>query len=637
MSKKLQNKTLIELKDLCRDLKIKGYSKLNKDEIIKLLKRKNKKGGSIDDPIINVYIYKVLDTEAIDNFNINKARTKQKFSKFYPTKNEELGIIYPNSYINNRVSLEIEKKFNRNSFINDEKYYSNDPLTSVQSGGTDTNMKNYYNFYLSKLTKVKNFQNSGIKFYNNQREMDVILTISKATKKLKDYIVSKNNTEKNISLKIEGAYIFNINIAQDEKIIIVGDLHGSYHSFIRIFTRLHILGVIDFNNFIINEGYILIFLGDIADRGQYAVEIYYILSKFIIANNSNEKLKIILNRGNHEDPKQWERETYSFTKELISKFDKHYIFYEKMIDFLGNCPSAIVLNYSGRKYWLCHGGFPIGINETSITFKIPNESVCFYPRDINNIPFQIRWCDFYNDPSTNHTGTGNLGRPQIGLDKLKRFLYHNKINFIIRGHNDNYDNTFILSENSNPRNSGLPQFVLGLNSENLQSLNAPKKNIMNTSAKIIYPEIIYENQYVQQLKQTDGPVCRIKTNNWTILKSMNIISNVSLLTNNNSKLTETIYPVLTISTNSDLLRTLNNDSFIVLNFSDGEDFNKIHPENIKRFFTTINNKFNENNKENSTIHTDIPGSVPGNNLIPTWVNVPNNNNLYPNTWRTARP
>jgi hypothetical protein len=481
--------------------------------------------------------------------------------------------------------------------------------------------------------------------------MDIILTISKATKKLKDYIVFKNNTEKHRSLKdkIEGAYIFNINVVQNEKIIIIGDLHGSYHSFIRIFTRLHILGVINFNKFIINEGYILIFLGDIADRGQYAVEIYYILSKFIMTNNSNEKLKIILNRGNHEDPKQWERETYSFTKELISKFDKYYIFYEKMIDFLGNCPSAIVLNYSKRKYWLCHGGFPIGNDEKSQTFKISNDSVCFYPRHIDNIPFQIRWCDFYNDPDTNHTGTGNLGRPQIGLDKLKRFLYHNKINFIIRGHNDNYDNAFILSENSNPRKSVLPKFVLGLNSENLQSLNAPKKNIINTSAKIIYPEIIYENQYVQQLKQTDGPVCRIKTNNWTMLKSMNIISNVSLLTNNDPELTETIYPVLTISTNSDLLRTLNNDSFIVLNFSDGEDFNEIKLKNIKRYFRTINtefNEFNQNNENNETYnhaiyHSVIPGSVTRNNEVNnnsnTWENIENNNAYYPNTWRTVRP
>jgi hypothetical protein len=654
MSKKLQNKTLTELKDLCRIQKIKGYSKLNKDEIIKLLKRKYKKGGSSDDPIINVYIYKVLGTERIDNLNIVNHLTKQKFSKFYPTKNGEHGVIYPNSYINNRTNPYIEKKFTSNMFvehdINAGKYYSIDPLTSIQTGGENKNVKNYYDFYLSKLTKVKNFENSRIKFYNNEnvRVVDIITTIIDANEILYGYIIHNSvikNAERRRSLedKIEGAYIFNVNINPNEKVIIFGDFHGSYHTFFRIFTRLHIQGIIDFNNFIINEGYRLVFLGDIADRGQYALEIYYILSKFIVKNNTNDYLKIIINRGNHEDPEQWIREEFSFLREVsikipdlnISELRNNEnnennnlegklidIFIEKVIEFLSNCSSAIILNYNTKKYWLCHGGFPIGQRE-DYRFSVPIEVVHFYPNDVHKIPFQIRWCDFYNNLNTNHNGFDNNGRPQIGINKLKRFLFYNNINFIIRGHNDNFDNAFILSDSTEEFNESLPNFVLRLNFEDLSTLNPSFKKTDNN--RLIYPDEIYDNLYVPNLKQTNGPVFSIRTNDWIKKEGYRILSNIKIKTDHD--LEETIYPVLTISTNSDLNRSVNNDSFIVLNFSNDEDFSKINRSKIIDFFRIINSNFSETidevELENQYV---IPAPVAGNNMSVVQASVHSNNN-----------
>jgi hypothetical protein len=80
--------------------------------------------------------------------------------------------------------------------------------------------------------------------------------------------------------------------------------------------RLHRFGVINIFNYEVLDKYVLIFLGDILDRGTYGVDILYFMTKFI--NNQKNKNKFFLNRGNHE-----EKETYDgdFLKEANKKFN----------------------------------------------------------------------------------------------------------------------------------------------------------------------------------------------------------------------------------------------------------------------------------------------------------------------------
>jgi hypothetical protein len=254
--------TLEELKKLCKKNGLKKYSLLTKENIIKLLKKFNKKiiGGSIENPIINVYIYGIVNKEFANNgTKINPHQTYQKFNKFYKTINDNNGIVYPSKYITENL---IEHTFNQKTFINDGKYYSNDPITSIKpkiQGSSKQNIKNYYDFYLSKLTKVKDFENSGKKFYNIDRFTNIIETIESANRNLVDYLThssDKNNKklcesleDEDIQKKHFGAYIFNVNIEENEKVLVFGDFHGSYHTFFRILVRLHILGVIDFINY----------------------------------------------------------------------------------------------------------------------------------------------------------------------------------------------------------------------------------------------------------------------------------------------------------------------------------------------------------------------------------------------------
>jgi hypothetical protein len=75
-------------------------------------------------------------------------------------------------------------------------------------------IKNYYNFYLSKLTKVPSFVNSGKKFYNNKKIIDIFNTIYDAKNLVERYILSNGvyitERVRNIQQKNNGAYIFNI-------------------------------------------------------------------------------------------------------------------------------------------------------------------------------------------------------------------------------------------------------------------------------------------------------------------------------------------------------------------------------------------------------------------------------------------
>jgi hypothetical protein len=75
----------------------------------------------------------------------------------------------------------------------------------------------------------------------------------------------------------------------------------------------------------INDGYKIVFLGDVIDRGQYSSEIVFIIFLLIYVNNLDdangnsviEKPKIYYIRGNHEDI-YWSSHT-GFKDELEKK------------------------------------------------------------------------------------------------------------------------------------------------------------------------------------------------------------------------------------------------------------------------------------------------------------------------------
>jgi len=78
-------------------------------------------------------------------------------------------------------------------------------------------------------------------------------------------------------------------------LILIGDIHGSVHSLVRNFIRLVLLGHID-DNFVLKKNVYLIFLGDIADRGWYSVEAWYLI--MLVKLKNWDRVQIL--QGNHE-------------------------------------------------------------------------------------------------------------------------------------------------------------------------------------------------------------------------------------------------------------------------------------------------------------------------------------------------
>jgi hypothetical protein len=376
-------------------------------------------------------------------------------------------------------------------------------------------------------------------------------------------LINHSNKSRLEEFANQTSIIHRLDVKNTNKIILIGDLHGSFHTFFRILCRLHRYGVLNLDTFEINEPYKIIFLGDILDRGMYALDILNIVFKLIIKNNTNpNNPKIIYNRGNHENYDQY---LYKFENsvsapiaglEFYYKFNNPPKYNEFIIKFnylLCILPSAVVINNldTNDKFWCCHGGFPDDfiINPLDFSNKFILIENTKNTRD-------IRWSDFgepYNGDyySLSARGAGLKKYTHFGLTK---FLENNNIKFLIRGHQDSYDNSVLFKSNG--------EQIL---------INDPK----NTDITNI---LIY-NKNMKNKNRFSGPIARL-------------ILNLESYTD--------IYPVLTISTNTDNGRYLNSDSFALLKFNINSSDIEIFDKNILTILNSIKNTLkNENiNKDN---------------------------------------
>jgi hypothetical protein len=461
---------------------------------------------------------------------------------------------------------------------NDQQLTNNHLLLTKDPLNSPHHLKNkYYKLYKNEFAK-KDRSNQVYKFDLDTFKKLLNSTICIYKKNLINYKPSINIDKEIDMMKADNeGYIRKINITNKDKIIICGDFHGSFHTFFRTILRLHIYGVLNIETYTINDNYKLIFLGDIIDRGEYSLEIFEILFKFIHNDKNNDK--IIINRGNHETADTARMEAFfSEIAKIINSYSEKRDFFNNMIYFFRLCPSAIILHNinTNTNYWLCHGYIPHNNNIDCKIIDLINHNDDILR--ISNIQ-EIMW----NDPAfeTNIFKTainyprdtrGDKGIYLIGLERLHEFRVNTNIHFIVRGHNDNYANACLLS-NRNTLSSNLDTtqqnskfFELGNKSVYIENQNFLNTNLSN---KLSLP-----NQYI------DGSVENIFMNgDWTIDTEKYPCQNFK------------VYPILTISTNTDQGRSLTCDSFIVLhttiNSRDrNESILKITPIDINDYLNT---------------------------------------------------
>ena len=426
---------------------------------------------------------------------------------------------FPNIHksINDKQNIISENRMSHNMYNMDR---SKDVLHTEEQN-------KYYKMYSEISTKQSLEYFSDYKDKNYLKKNEIKERIILCTQKLREFTDSISKLTKHI-INNEYSYIRKIIIRITEKIVIFGDYHGSYHTFFRNMLRLHLAGVINLNNYTVNDNYRLVFLGDIVDRGKLDVEILDLLFRFIINDNIHNP-RLIINRGNHEEILTNMR--YGFKDEIITKFEEEEIF-NNINNIFNLLPSAIILHNvdNNENYWLCHGCVPLFGKDNKIFDHIktfvgnPHDTVIIIG---DNIATQIRWNDKGSSKNDHRSNRDKLLGTifTIGTDTIKKYL--EIFNFIIRGHQDNIAHASLLASiNEN--------FIIGskttYDNKNMFSIN-PSRNEQDT-AKIV-----------------SGPIESINTYNPLWPQDQDI------------------YKVLTISTNNDIDRNLDSDSFIILHFN----------------------------------------------------------------------
>ena len=112
-------------------------------------------------------------------------------------------------------------------------------------------------------------------------------------------------------------FIEKLNVSDDATVVLIGDLHSSFHSLMHIFDKIRSTNddIFDGNTLKLKPNHYLIFLGDIVDRGPYSLELLFII--FIMKLINFKQLYII--NGNHEDCRTYRR--YGLNDEIELQFN----------------------------------------------------------------------------------------------------------------------------------------------------------------------------------------------------------------------------------------------------------------------------------------------------------------------------
>jgi hypothetical protein len=499
-------------------------------------------------PVIEFYEYHIHD------LNNNGKNIIYKFGDITDTESDKCGSI--------GVEGSLKNPIDSISSCDPIESINNDKTIDYLSGGNqhhrylsfydiDNLYQNYKNFFV-KYSTEEILNNNSIKSifdnidgaYLNQKNLlqENLLQENLLQENLSEYIKEneEENIDKLIQINLNSSILLKINLNETDKIILIGDIHGSFHTFFRILCRLHRYDILNLENFQLTKGYKIIFLGDILDRGEYSLDVINIIFKLILTNNTTE-FNIIYNRGNHETFDIFYRDgsNTEFQKKF-AQFTNYDLFIKKYIRLLNILPSAIILSIGNKNIWCCHGGFPRQYLYTNIDFKEKN-IILF--RD-NDITMDIKWSDFGSNDSSDFTlssrGGNLLNYTYYGTEK---FLNTNNINFIIRGHQDSIGNSVLFNKNGD-------NYIISKKQNEIKGL--------------IYNKI-------NDIYRTDGAIARLLP----------------------LELSEDYFRVLTISTNSDKGRYLNSDSFILLRFDINNNINEfkncLKPLEIKKIVELLNN------------------------------------------------
>ena len=217
-------------------------------------------------------------------------------------------------------------------------------------------------------------------------------------------------------------------INRSQKIIIIGDIHGSRKSLLSNLLRLYSKGIFDESGYL-DPHYYLVFTGDYTDRSEHGGEVWHMLATLKIKNPE----QVFILKGNHETmelakSKDFYKDWTAITQTMSSAARENLLY-----NLFTSLPHAALFgaepqgkNPLDPYHFLicCHGGIDdqISFNGTMIDTIKAHETELPYKLISNNISFNLQedsgllWSDFMANktntmaPSTIPSRRGGLTR-----------------------------------------------------------------------------------------------------------------------------------------------------------------------------------------------------------------------------------
>ena len=276
-------------------------------------------------------------------------------------------------------------------------------------------------------------------------------------------------------------YVCKINIQPNDKIISMGDIHGSAHSLFRNLIRLMLNGYLD-DNLKLKSNTYMIFTGDYGSRGRYSTEVWYLLMQLAIQNPDN----VFLIRGNHETEIIANR--YGFSEEISNRYNTKILgqFYS-IFDLL---PQAIFVNNTNETIVFCHGGFPVKNKNQSSEYKIDTKmikNILSSPYKYVNIhPSIINTSGWFNnefEAENEIIKDSSRGGFKIGIECLNE-TKDIGISAIFRGHTHEKYSLSLLEEKDDEQGKTLNSIYFS----HLEKTSIPNTNFTSVFTLMSCPE-----------------------------------------------------------------------------------------------------------------------------------------------------
>lgn len=296
-------------------------------------------------------------------------------------------------------------------------------------------------------------------------------------------------------------YTQRANCADTDKIIFHGDFHGDIESMNLLLSKLKEKQILN-NDFTVNDGYKIVFLGDYVDRGWYGSEIIYVILTLLNKNPG----KVYAVRGNHEDWELNKKDDSKFAHELAHKFtessdinnNQDLTKIRKIIQkFYELLPAALFLKIKGKFYQCCHGGLELGYNPKILLDADEQNEFHFYNSKLTRTSTMKITLDaimgYFNNNNT--------------IDEASKIFMRYMYATITNVDDPDFPNNdgllwtdFIVNEKALLKNTSLIESPLNMHDQGIKSLQQQMKEAYKRNEKILAADLQKQKAELIQTK-----------------------------------------------------------------------------------------------------------------------------------------